>query len=1037
MEMLSWQSSMTWRTATAADARLELGQTSGGIRFDWHLPIGGGFAVARLPADVSVPGRFRIWLRWRGRGAVETLECKLVSDDGGSVWWARQHQLDLAASSEWCIESHEFVFAWGAAGGGRPGQLSAIELAFVGSQAASGEMELFELRIEDLSWQNQMTFQVEWPASERPLVSGSLPLSDHGISLPGAQVTLSLHPQASRPSTGLLLVWVEGDVPDEVTVEGRAPDDATQILVPRRAIGRRVLGLYWPSQILQSLNLQFERDALVGGVTTSPRLARIEWLGPEQVASLEELVTRVAAEEVPGRFPAALNRRQIDWTVLGAPECPFQALFGLDGRVEARPGGPSVEPFLHDGRRWLSWADGEAVAGWQEGRAPLPQVDRVHDRLRLRIEAVAVRSPRWGVQLRYRATYCGADKFQGALAIALRPYQVSPPWQHWRKIGGLSALRCLSWSPEGVNVSGEMLADGHLALRTLTQPDVVYLQAWGDTAWLDRPLGNASVSSAVPTTSSATRIDDPDGLAEAALIWSFALAPGQTFEQGVFIPFEALPPAGFVSIASDSITPDSLAGRFADARADWTHLQARWPEVKGPEAAQHLWLAARTAACHLLINRDGPMLQPGPRRYTRSWIRDGVTMAAALLRLGENDAVAAFLDGFTPAILPSGFVPCCIDREGVDPLVEHDSHGQWIHLLAEYHRFSQDGARLAGYRETLYSVVDHLLQLIEPETGLLPPSVSHEGYLARPVHAFWDDAWALRGLQDAEDLLMQLEAPERAQRCQQAAAELARSMRRSVDDVMTRNGLHELPGSVEWADFDPTATACAIGQLGLAAIFDSASVHQTFDRFLLEWRQRIEKRRPADRYSAYEIRNAHALSALGRGDEALEQLQYALTTARPVAWQQWPEITWIESGVPGHMGDLPHTWIAAEFLLAVRSLWLVEEPRRLVFGRGLPSGWLDRENLALLDWPTPFGRLSLRTRLDTPDSMLLELDGDVIPPEGLLLSANAFSGWQMERASASVQSCADGYRVVGTPISLRWRRSPNDSKTQPPLSSES
>ena len=33
--------------------------------------------------------------------------------------------------------------------------------------------------------------------------------------------------------------------------------------------------------------------------------------------------------------------------------------------------------------------------------------------------------------------------------------------------------------------------------------------------------------------------------------------------------------------------------------------------------------------------------------------------------------------------------------------------------------------------------------------GLLPESVSHEGYASRPVHAYWDDFFALRGLKDA------------------------------------------------------------------------------------------------------------------------------------------------------------------------------------------------------------------------------------------------------------------------------------------------
>lgn len=145
--------------------------------------------------------------------------------------------------------------------------------------------------------------------------------------------------------------------------------------------------------------------------------------------------------------------------------------------------------------------------------------------------------------------------------------------------------------------------------------------------------------------------NDTAGLAEAALVWTFDLAPGQTFEQIVFIPFESLPSSAF-----RAMQPGKIGQPFERARNDWARLVSAWPTCQGPETAEALWLAARTAACHILINRDGAMLQPGPRRYTRSWIRDGVTMAAALLRLGEHQAVADFLDGFTP---PSSLPDLC------------------------------------------------------------------------------------------------------------------------------------------------------------------------------------------------------------------------------------------------------------------------------------------------------------------------------------------------------------------------------------------
>ena len=32
---------------------------------------------------------------------------------------------------------------------------------------------------------------------------------------------------------------------------------------------------------------------------------------------------------------------------------------------------------------------------------------------------------------------------------------------------------------------------------------------------------------------------------------------------------------------------------------------------------------------------------------------------------------------------------------------------------------------------------------------LLPASISHEGYAAKPMHSYWDDFWALKGYEAA------------------------------------------------------------------------------------------------------------------------------------------------------------------------------------------------------------------------------------------------------------------------------------------------
>src|SRR5207237_3073800 len=77
-------------------------------------------------------------------------------------------------------------------------------------------------------------------------------------------------------------------------------------------------------------------------------------------------------------------------------------------------------------------------------------------------------------------------------------------------------------------------------------------------------------------------------------------------------------------------------------------------------------------------------------------------------------------------------------------------------------------------------------------------------------------------------------------------------------------------------------------------------------------------------YSPYEIRIIGALVRLGRRQSAFELAQFFLGDRRPPAWHQWPEIAWRDPRSPGHIGDMPHTWIAADFVLAFRSMLAFE-----------------------------------------------------------------------------------------------------------------
>jgi hypothetical protein len=310
-----------------------------------------------------------------------------------------------------------------------------------------------------------------------------------------------------------------------------------------------------------------------------------------------------------------------------------------------------------------------------------------------------------------------------------------------------------------------------------------------------------------------------------------------------------------------------------------------------------------------------------------------------------------------------GFVPCCVDRDGPDWLVEHDSHGQLIAVIADCYRFAAD----AQFLEECWPFVVKAAGCIEgllDESGLLPVSASHEGYLAQPVHSYWDDFWALRGLRDAVDLGQKTGDRDAAARWSAVAQRFASTLFESIERTRAAHKLDFIPGSVEWADFDPTATANAIALLDVVEGLDRQAVERTFDRYLSDWRRKRSGLLQWEKYSPYEIRIIGALVRLGRREAALELLRFFLSDRRPPAWNQWPEIAWRDRRAPAHVGDLPHTWVAAEYVLAVRSLFAYERAsdRRLVVAAGLAAEWTRGRGVRVREMPTLFGALSFSAR---------------------------------------------------------------------------
>jgi hypothetical protein len=527
---------------------------------------------------------------------------------------------------------------------------------------------------------------------------------------------------------------------------------------------------------------------------------------------------------------------------------------------------------------------------------------------------------------------------------------------------------------------------------------------FGVASFEEGPITDALRADRVPAKNAG---GDPFGYASAALRYAIELEPGATREIALAVPFHSVD-----DLPATAATPPEA---LANVEAEQARTEKAWRTVLDriridlPRSADPIIRTVKSTLAYALVHRDGPAIQPGSRAYARSWIRDGAMTSAAFLQTGMPTEVREFLAWFAPLQFPDGKVPCCTDARGADPTPEHDSNGELIYAIAEYYRFTRDIGLVHDLWPHVVSAVDYIEDLRARRTtaeyatpekkkffGLLPESISHEGYSSHPVHSYWDDFFALRGLTDAADLALVIDDRDAAAYYAELRDDFRRTLYESIALTMQSHGIDYIPGSVELGDFDPTSTAVAITSCGELGEMPRKAVRNTFDRYHRYTRKRAAGRIEWDAYGAYELRNVHALIRMGRKLRAHRVLDFMLADQRPVAWNQWPEISWRDRDAPRFIGDMPHTWIGSAFVSAVRSMFVFERETddALVVGAGIAREWvLEDPGVSVSRLPTHHGVLAYTMRLDRHAwdddeevRVRVELRGDLaVPPGGIVV----------------------------------------------------
>jgi hypothetical protein len=975
-----------WSAVASGQAELHIAPDRGphgaAMRLDFDFKGGGGFVVARRLLSFPLPDAYAFTFNLRGAAPRNKFEFKLVDPSGKNVW--RYHHDAFEFQPDWqplLIRSSQIEFAWGPAGGGRMREVGAIEFVIAAGPGGKGTVWIDDLQFEDRSFASLPSVAASSAVSgHEPRCAADRHRDSSWRSAPSADPTWFLIDlEEEREYGGLIIHWDPAAPARSFAVQ--TSNDAIEwktVYVAHRAAATRSY-VYLPNGTARYIRLGLHAADVQRGVG----IINVEVQPYEFSRSINEFFHNVAASEPRGHYPKYLRRQQTYWSPIGIPNGVTRALLNEEGMVEVDEGTFSLEPFLMVEGKLITWADGAPRQHLEEGYLPIPSSVWRSDDVVLSITAFATGEATDAVlYVRYRVECASGTARAVRLFAVVRPFQVTPPWQSFRALGGVSPIRDIAWRANTLWVNRTR------AVIPLSPP-----APFGATTFDEGIMGYLEAG-ALPAT---TDVHDDFGYASGALCYDMHVAPGVPQDVHLAMPFGSRAETHHAPLLPAGV---SGAEQFDAAVREW-RAQLAVVDIRLPGEARAAIDTLKTAAAHILINRDGPALQPGPRRYTRSWIRDGAIMGAALLRVGCSEAMREFIRWYARYQRDDGFVPCCVDRDGPDWLVEHDSHGQLVYAVMEDFRFTRDRAFLTEMWPAVTKAVDCIERLrnsrLTPEFqsgekracyGLLPESASHEGYLAHPVHSYWDDFWALRGLKDAAMMAEVLGDRQQAQRIAALRDALAANLYASIRTTIAERHLDYIPGSVEWADFDPTATANAIAMLDESANLPRDAVDRMFEEYFAGVRKKRSGEVDWANYTPYEIRIVGALVRLGKRQRALELLDFFLSDRRPLPWNQWPEIAWRDPTSPGHLGDLPHTWIGAEYILSLLSMFAFEHEadQSLVIGAGLRSEWLDAPGVQVRGLPTWYGPLNFTVQHEPRGGLRLHLDGDLAMPRGKIVA---------------------------------------------------
>ncbi|NJL95177.1 MAG: hypothetical protein HC915_16395 [Anaerolineae bacterium] len=446
------------------------------------------------------------------------------------------------------------------------------------------------------------------------------------------------------------------------------------------------------------------------------------------------------------------------WTMTGGKGQFEEALLSSDAAVAPWAEAPPVDFWLFDpASGTLHHPVGQGVQfSLLEGQVPIPQ-------FRWEVGSTRVTGTLFhdltDGMVRWRLTVenAGETSQDWAAMLAVRPFNIDQ---------GISPILAAGWQG-----SQRLWLNGAPFMAAAQPADV-----FGVASLPGAPLYEAGQ---VPTLASIPC--DPSGKLLAVARYDLSLGAGRA--QTLDFAFPSAPEANdFPAMNVD------VAARLAATAERWQAEVSR-TRITLPDDRVAGGFPASVGYLLLADDPDGP--HPGPLAHDAVWTRDAAYIGLALLQSGHADRARAYI----PAILNgqelNGRVPPIQGPNTPWDAEEWDAQGQAIYLVTTTYRYTGDLELLREWYPAILRAAEFIRALRQSTAeaddatrGLLPPSLSAEDIGPADWHHYWDNFWAIAGLEEAAFAARTLGNAQDAAWLASEAEDLRAAVLRSIEQVM-------------------------------------------------------------------------------------------------------------------------------------------------------------------------------------------------------------------------------------------------------------